>query len=226
MNRIPLKWDGTQIGPIDHAVKSKQTIGSETIVELVLDVGIVFCRFYKSKDAIPCMIDELKPLFGLPKIGRHRASLNKVSGILELVRYGAIAIYPLSKGVKMYKVGPYLDHASTIRKLIVFKWLMYQSSNYDSNIRVSVTTGYGTWFDSKREDKMVFDKDYNTRITDTAVKRWFNNDWRLVKRVLKEMLASTDLLSLRFSIPAIIRKVDSNLVGCGNAILTRIHERS
>src|SRR5438067_12449762 len=90
--RPVLKWDGSDLGDIsDFYLEIWEPdigfIGSR--LNLNTDKGPAQVLAWKYKDDIPLIIDELKPIFGLRKIGRHKCTIHRVKLLIaEYVEQG------------------------------------------------------------------------------------------------------------------------------------------
>src|SRR5437867_13336300 len=74
----PFVWDGSDLGPLHPScVVGLATTGTTTKRRYwCLDIGghRVVCRIRQCATTFPNIIDELKPVFGLPKLGTHRCT--------------------------------------------------------------------------------------------------------------------------------------------------------
>src|SRR3989304_8393597 len=74
-----LKWDGSSlgIGLINNQWKMEniQYYSINLPTHPQYSLGTIYCRALPAKDLFPCIIDELRELFGLPRRGVHRVHI-------------------------------------------------------------------------------------------------------------------------------------------------------
>ena len=79
--KLKLAWDGSDLGDItkyylDIAEPLPNMSGS--ILKLNTKYDKIKCFAWKYKNDLPLIIDELKPIFGLAKIGRHKCTIEGI----------------------------------------------------------------------------------------------------------------------------------------------------
>lgn len=226
MRPLKFAWDGSDIGNIDENIYDCR--GSEDDHVLTLwginergEPKLTQVKILKYKNEIPIIIDECKPLFGLKKVGKHKATLK--GHTIILVRYqGDVSLRRYLKDmgiIKPEKAGVYF--ISEIRKLFIFKWFMCLNNNYVNTIEVRTGTAMNHPI-SCRENYFNYDaSDPATRIPKSMVKMWFDNDEELVESMIKEFILDKDISVLRFEIQKIIMKFDKHLISWNNGIFDK-----
>lgn len=226
MADIHLKWDGSNIGPIDDNIYQCRKSEDDHILTLWYmndkeEIKLIDVKVLKYKNEVPIIVDECKPIFGLKKVGKHKATLK--GEMVILVRYkGDISLkkfftMTLMKPSKMGK--PFIDE---IRKLFVFRWFMCLNNNFDNT--VEVRTGSGINFPiSCRENTFNYDPDDKaTRIPNTVMKHWFEDDEFLVDDCILNFVKDKDVCMLRFEIQKVIMKFDKQLISWNNSIFEKL----
>ena len=120
---MDFKWDGSEVGEISTFVLSQ----TRTLKHLILHLKDG-SRTYITKNygTIPLICDELKTIFKLDKIGRHTCNFYGKSCIIHRILGEE---YSLSDTV----LNPPVDE---IKRVIIFRWVMGLSQNYESSILI------------------------------------------------------------------------------------------
>jgi len=226
MPGLRLNWDGSNIGAIDEHlfdVHKKDDDHILTIWSLNKKGGPKLCqvKILKYKNDVPLIIDECKPLFGIRKIGKHKATLKE--HLIILIQYQEdipIKRYLLEMGLSPEKTG--VHFIEEIRKLFVFRWFLCLNNNFENT--VEVRTGSGMNYPiSCRENTFNYDScSAATRIPKTVIKTWFNDDEDLVEDYISDFIRDKDISVLRFSIQKIIMRFDKQLISWNNAIFEKM----
>lgn len=81
-----LPWDGSYLGEFKTNIITKRIKFDNInffLIKLNINIDlVVLCRFIRSNNKIPCIIDEIKPIFGINKIGTHSIKIGKVLYII------------------------------------------------------------------------------------------------------------------------------------------------
>lgn len=226
MAGLNLTWDGSDIGAIDNYIYQCQKFEDDHILTLltITSKGIakfIHAKILKYKNEIPFIIDECKPLFGLQKTGKHKATLKETK--VTLVKFqGDISLkkYITDTNLKAEKMGLYF--LTEMRKLLAFRWLMCLNNNWENTIEVR--TGAGINYPiSCRENTFNYDAmSLATRIPKTLIKTWYNDDEFLADQTIGDLVKGKDVSMLRFEIQKIIMKFDKDLVSWSNSIFDKI----
>lgn len=74
-NKLP--WDGSYLGHYSKAIVNEFLIERQRYYTMILpDRGLIYCLGYQTKDLFPCIVDELKTVFGLPRRGSHQLHID------------------------------------------------------------------------------------------------------------------------------------------------------
>lgn len=163
------KWDGSYLG----------ILSSENILTTVR-TNVTYCRIsYKGcettcilrwiKNSLPCLIDEIKPLFGLEKLGTHWAHYK--SKCVMLIQYNGSPYYPL-KDIKS-KYPHILDDKSfryRIQQIYVFREILQLSQSNDSSIRILIS-GQNFIPVSFTDSSISYNR---IQLPKTVIKSWFH----------------------------------------------------
>jgi hypothetical protein len=228
MDKTPIKftWDGSDIGPIDKSIYSCIKSEDDHILYIWTknqkgEPKLIPVKILRYKNDIPIIIDECKPLFGIKKVGKHKAILKSVPIIL--IRYqGDISLkrYLIDTMLTPEKTGKYF--IEEIRKVFAFRWLMCLNNNFENTIEVR--TGVGINYPiSCRENTFNYDSSsVSTRIPKTIIHTWFENKDELVDTTISILIKEKDLSVLRFEIQKIIKKFDKHLISWNNSIFEKL----
>jgi hypothetical protein len=133
---IQPQWDGTFLGKINKTnilqiIKFKK----DTYWKIKIGEMTFHCLAKQSKNTYPCIIDELKYLFKIPKLGTHYCKIN--SKIYILVRVLTGNIYDINVDVKLNEL-QYDDplFMDKVRRIYAFRELLGITVSTDNSIRV------------------------------------------------------------------------------------------
>jgi hypothetical protein len=228
MDKNPIKftWDGSDLGSIDKHIYSCVKSEDDHILYIWTknqkgEPKLIPVKILKYKNEIPIIIDECKPLFGIKKVGKHKALLKSIPIIL--IRYqGDISLkrYLSDTMLVPEKTGKYF--IEEIRKVFAFRWLLCLNNNFENTIEVR--TGAGINYPiSCRENTFNYDStSSSTRIPKTIVYTWFENKDELVDSTINTLIKGKDLSVLRFEIQKIIKKYDKQLISWNNSIFEKL----
>jgi len=226
MSGLNITWDGSDIGAIDNYIYQCQKLEDDHILTLITlnskgVVKFVHAKILRYKNEVPFIIDECKPLFGIKKVGKHKATLKDVKVVL--VRFqGDVSIkkYFKDTGLDPTKSGSHFKQE--LRKLFAFRWLMCLNCNYENTVEVRTGTGINHPI-SCRENTFNYDSSsLATRIPKTIIKTWFDEDDALADETITELVKDKDPSILRFEIQKIISRFDKQLISWNNGIFDKI----
>ena len=226
---LNLQWDGTDVGNIDSCVMSITKTEYEED-EYILGLWslnsknqrvITRAKLLKYRDEVPLIADECKPLFGIKKVGKHKATLCGYEVIL--VRYqGDISLkkYLQDRNLKPEKTGVYF--IEEMRKIFAFRWIMCLNNNFENTIEVR-TEGTTCHPISCKENTFSYHATENaTRIPKTIIKNWFEDNDDLSEKYIIDMLKDKDISMIRIQIQKIIMKFNKQLIGWNNSIFDKM----
>lgn len=213
---VPLvMWDGSYLGDLDKFITS--SVNEFDLVRITFR-GLYYgseknlkAQVYKYSDNVPLIIDELKMVFGMAKVGRHVAT---IEGKHYLLCQDGLECQ-LSEYKELLPIDKELKHS--IARCYVFRWIMGLTLNTDSSIRMRINK-FGTYAHSYRE---VGIKYTTSKITSIAVKSWFVDECE-VEQIVKEFVNNRPHIEIRMNIESIIRRIDPEYVWMISYILDRI----
>lgn len=221
---LKLKWNGEHLGEIDrYTVAYRKNDYDDCIFVWELKskkLILTEVRIMKYKDDIPIIADDLKALFQLPQVGKHRGTFKGqeciITRFLDDISYERYFYENKRETITSGLV-------QEIRRLYVFRYLICLNCNYEN--RIEIRTGLGTHFPiSCRENTYSLDPiDSASRIPKNVIKEWFDNDDEMVVAVAKEFLEGKDITMFKFKIGDTIRKYDhGKYISWVNSIYDRI----
>lgn len=219
--KLDLTWDGSDLGDITHffiCIKEAafNTVGAK--LKLKTRKGKIECLAWKYGDDIPLIIDELKPIFGLNKIGRHKCIIKKTRLLIARIKHVDENIFDNSKNQRKGNI-------DKIREHIVFRHLF----------GVLTTTDF-LWYRASRgvmsfkEVSISFDKN-SSHISDSNVNKWFEGERASILVTVRNLFSriaihknkspTSTILFARLQVDKVIRRINSNMVGIGSGFMTR-----
>lgn len=241
-----LKWDGTDITPLIS--KSSVYEGKHLKTKYWLihipdsDKEKGFsetCIAKGSKNNIPCLIDELKPIFGLQKLGTHWC---KHKGkYMILIRCVKTPDDHIKQELTLDKIDVRKNTSSDssegsrmgllklqIQEIFAFRELLGISCSFESSILIREYKN-SIYPISQSEASMSFN-DTKCRVPETMLNKWFEetNIDTVVARILKihDLRYMTEVLNdIGTKIESVIERLDRTLIAYKDGIVSRITER-
>lgn len=209
------KWDGSNIGAVDQHIASYRIISGRVYLYFK-DGTVALANRYDNSVALIC--DELKPLFGLPKIGRHRCTIDNRQAIISHI--ACEAEHPFNTEMATPEL------ITSLQRCYLFRWVLGLTQNSDAALWVRRYKSGVVIVTSYRENNVAYHKKSpaGAIIPDVSMKRWFTH-WDQVNALTSQLFGSRNLSELRFEIDAIIRRVDPKQVSWIACIMQRIQER-
>jgi hypothetical protein len=229
-----LAWDGTHLGSYTGDVAFSFMHEGVVCNYLVLPQGMIYCLMKSSKDCFACIVEDIKPLFGLTRRGIHRIKINGAEQTLYRVSVTSDGVMmsetPLNKLDSKHHLRKDPIFRLEMQKLLTFCDIMALTSTSESTIRLH------------KDDKGYIPVNINER--DTTLKKGAKYDYSIIGKmlylnwfgettsqteVLRIMLAERGFANLttichnqRTAIDAVINKYDSNYIWYSNFIIDRM----
>ncbi len=221
-----LIWDGSHLGDISEYFVSieepeKGKIGS--ILTLKDKNKLIVCYAWLYSDKIPLLIDELKPIFGLPKIGRHSCIIQDTKILIAKREH-------IRENLFDPKFNPH--SMSELQELIILRYILG-----------IVTINDNFWYRPKvglilyRDITIDFDKK-STKISDKKIEKYFDNERSnmalTMERILKKSCVALEANPkspthltriqqlIRIKIEETVRRIDPDMIHIVVNILNRI----
>lgn len=192
----PIPWNGSDIGDITHIV----------IREQVFEKRILLTFFNGEKahitgktDSISLIIDELKPVFGLDKVGRCLCTYRGQKGMLHRCNSREYSLENVDFSIPVKE----------IQKVFMFRWFLGLTGNFQRCILIKKYKSGITRVTSYLDSKYDFMKETprGSDIPKTVMKKWFFDCYIDVGR---HMLEGKTFYGLRKQIEAVITRIDPN----------------
>jgi len=220
-----MNWDGTCIGNITEYIIDEIDGNTNQIVSLDYK-GIIqkvhLKKINREYPYISLIEDELKPYFGIFKIGKHSCYItyNNRESMYIVSKY-----YENSVKLSDYILKNKITDKSvlySIKKCFIFKLLCGFCTNYNSKLLV-IKIGDVILITTSGNDKLNFGNDsFNgSVIPNTAINNWFKS-WKEVYNMIFELFGNDELHTLINGIDNIINRIDRNSILIKSQILSRI----
>lgn len=180
-----LEWNGTDIGEICYDAKIKKI----TLIKYD-DDGELIRVYIKPVDPVEkyksVIADELKPMFGLMKIGTHICNIKGQMYILY-------RNYPDGKLLNKYPKGD-IDELLryNIQKCFIFKIIMGFCMNLESTVLIVPCEDLllATTVKDYKINYSNVNNHFGSTLPRTILDKWFDGNWKNVYRMVKTMFHS------------------------------------
>jgi hypothetical protein len=208
-----LKWDGSDLGDITSYVEIHHIEESGVYIRLKNDKTII--RVYKFDNSIPLIADELKYLFGIIKIGRHKALYNNNDVLLCKIE-GIEQQFEIKNDM----------YAIDIQRSLIFRWALGLTAKgeyplfmrtYKSGL-ISITSFLDKTI-TYDESKLI-----GSKLSTSMIDKWFYDPYD-VNKLINIQFKKEDLLKIRWEIESIIKRIDNNYCWWTMAIIGRIQSK-
>lgn len=212
-----LKWDGSHLGTW-HPQDIEITKNGKATVWLNKTLNIKMIAI-NSKSCYPCIVDELKPLFGLVKIGTHMVCFKGKSYLLQpFIAEKELTVKELGT------VPPYLR--AQIQDIYAFRFLMGVSQSDDRHISIRTTVHgqkYALSCCEATEGKGT------KALSQTVTNKWFkNSDLNKILTCMLQCPADSTPTSIiekyRSKIGEVILRINKDFVLLEDSIIRRIYD--
>ena len=223
-----MNWDGTDISIL---INDKKTIIREATYEkntywvIEWNKTKEMCMVRNSTTNLPCIIDEIKPVFKLEKVRTHYCKFKgKIFILLKLqLENGNIL-----KEITLDKIGYKPQLKDDVQKIFIFRELLGMSKNFESSIILRKKEYFIkpiSFYDPNMSPGNI-----KTVLPNTILDKWFK-DTDLDKVVLKmfnvdkpENINSV-LLDLKSKLDKIAERVNRDTITYIDEIIARIRSR-
>jgi len=222
------KWDGSDISDFikDEKTQIKEGIyGKKVYWKIKHEEKEEICLKRNVTTTFPCLIDELKPVFELEKIGTHWFKFKGKKMILMKLKNENNFIL---EEVTLDQIGYNKKIEEEVQKIFVFREILGTSKNYEKNI-ILRKKGFFIKPISFYETNMT-PSSIGKVIPDTILDKWFketNLDASVLKLFKVEKMEDINkvLLELKNKLMEIFNRVDPNAITNIDEILSRIRSR-
>jgi hypothetical protein len=219
----PFIWNGTFLGTFtDTNIIRRFYVNDRNFWEVQYNGYKTICMIKKTIDCTPCILDELKPLFKLAKLGSHYVYHGKYTYILYKTRSddGINVAYENTLGELLkdnYKLSSQL--VKQIRYIYIFRDIFKISGTNDSRIliRAPIDDDSNVYPVSFNESGIKLTKIVSpvskSQISEVAYKKWFRNaEYGKIEntnQLLINMLGITNKNYIPIAIPLLKPKIDN-----------------
>ena len=218
------KWNGSEVTELIKNSIIEEGIFNKTISwRVIYEDREEYCMVRSiSNGILPCLIDEMKPIFNLEKIGTHWTKYNNKKLLLLKVNIdntGAI-IYDLR--LNLLPFNEKLCHE--VQKIFAFRSLLGMSKSYETSIILRERNNYVipiSFYEPNMEPSS------EGKIPNTVLEKWFKNI--SIDEVVKNMLKIKDLKEIvnvlhnfRSELEKVVQRCDRTSISFVDEILTKI----
>lgn len=230
-----LPWDGTHLGTItDDNILTRFTVDTFNYWQLEI-CDVCTTTMYRSiKSFEPCIIDEAKLLFGLPKLGTHSVKYKRKLYILicvEMKDDNTVVRELLLSQID----DSYIDNevfTQLVRETYVFRDTFAISKTYDSLISCRQMPMFdGTYLQPFSLIESKISENNTCILPGTVMRKWFDED-NMPEHVLQSMLKVRTRLDLqraisriRTGLRCIIKRIDPEYTYIDIIVIRRLTSR-
>lgn len=213
-------WDGSKLGcfsseVIEQEFKEKQRKYwqlrlEETFYALVIEKN-------KKYGLFPILSDELKPLFGLRKLGSHQIQIGKKEYFLFRVEFDHDTLY---WDVTLTEYKEKIEDRKMIAKIFIFHDLLAITNANQSSIILRKEAGELAAYSYVLKNSHFFKDSVSLpyKVSNKWLEEYDHGE------LLQEMIGD-NLAELGFEIEKVIRRIDRDFVWLSSSILDRIMKR-
>lgn len=252
-----LKWDGSHLGSYWRAITNKWKLEGIQYYEISLPVGwsteyssgVIYCIAMRMRDLFPCIVEEIKTIFGLPRCGLHRINIDYQEYIIYYVPISTsgdvIWETPLNRLDSKHQLRRNPSFRKEVQKVIAFCDILALNKTGEPAIRIRLGSNGSYVPISINEATTTLSKasDYDySIITKTLFSKWVGEETSL-SNVVKDMVhyhstndqteippirgAEPNNLSvisseIRAKVEAAIKRYDVNYIWYSNFIINRM----
>lgn len=230
-----LPWDGTHLGTItDDNILKRFTVDTFNYWQLEI-CNVCTTTMYRSiKSFEPCIIDEAKLLFGLPKLGTHSVKYKRKLYILICVKMkdnNTVVRELLLSQID----NSYIDNevfTQLVRETYVFRDTFAISKTYDSLISCRQMPMFdGTYLQPFSLIESNISENDSCILPGTVMRKWFDED-NMPEHVLQSMLKvrtrldlQRSIFSIRTGLRCIINRIDPEYTYIEIIVIRRLTSR-
>ena len=248
-NRLP--WNGSHLGSYMNIIISKWKLEKFQYCGIILPHGwcneipggTIYCVATGAKDAFPCIVEDIKVIFGIPRRGLHRIKINTKEYIIYYVpittRGEVVWETPLSRLDSKHALRYDKTFRRKVQKIIAFCDILALSNTTESSIRIrpGVNNEYVPINVNESATLILKSEMYDHSIlTKTIFTKWFGEETS-ISDIVKEMACyqkstynmglETDNLAIvsaciRNRVDEVIKRYDSTYTWYGCFIVDRM----
>jgi hypothetical protein len=235
-----LKWDGSYLGSYIGAITHQWSLAGTNYYGITLPQGwsnehpegIIYCTVNCTNDLFPCIVEDIKKIFGIPRRGIHRITIDNKEYILYYIPISikgeVIWETPLNRLDNKHPLRRNPNFRKEVQKIIAFCDILALSSTGEPNIRIRPSTDGEYIPISVNESTTTIYKsdtyDYSI-LTKSLFTKWFGEETS-INDIVKEMVHYQSNHSLNVKIPKIqgIELMNDNLAIISAEIRNKVDE--
>lgn len=141
-----LQWDGSDIGE-GAILSSWSSYGDSYYLIYCHPYGHIVCQANRTNSSFPCIIEDIRTLFNLPKRGAHRITIAGYQWIIYYVPLssdGTMTYWevPLSSLASVHPLRSDPEFRTEMERLIVFQEVLSLTQTSERNIRLRSGDGH------------------------------------------------------------------------------------
>lgn len=234
-----LKWDGSHLGQHNNAIINSFIVDGIRYYKLKIDVGIIYCSAICTKDLFPCIVEDIKEIFNIPRRGIHRITMDNYEYLLYYIPMSItgdlILETPLNRLDSKHYLRKNLKFRRNVQKIIAFCDVL--ALNNTNEIHIITRPGKnGEIIPINTNDagtNIIKGKTYDySIITKTLYLKWFGEETTMTE-IIREMVDNKSIITrdnklaeitcdIRNKINAIIKKYDDNYIWYSCFIIDRM----
>jgi hypothetical protein len=230
MSKIVLRWDGSYLGKYTKEILLTNLNKPPVYWYIQTDTFSTFCIAKRTDDNFPCLCDELKPIFGLTRIGTHSIIIGNNFYVIYkvLIKHGYII-----EDCKLSEISPSIpieelsEFNQRIRFIYTFRELLGILSISENDIILRETRKFKYTPLSNRDAKNSIDKK-QSKIKSEILNKWFQDS--SISATCKEMFRYTtdeeitELISVyQDKIETVIKRINADYIWYTNTIMQRVY---
>lgn len=198
----------------------------------------IIVRMVRYSSTVPIIIDEIKPCFGLYKVGTHRAY---VEGTGQVILY-KVRLNPQGKILKelslpdIKSIISFWDAETAgkfkreVRNIFAFRELLGIPSSFERNITICTDCYTGSYHLISQRECTSNHSTYGTVLASSVHDFWFkeesvNSTVKRILRIVNEDDVTIKIFNIRYKIQNVIERIDRNMIYLVDSICQRITNR-
>ena len=234
-----LPWDNTDLGIYDASIIHGTFSYLNIKIQLLqFDIGIIYCVMKQTSSLFPCIVEDIKRIFGINVCGMHRITI-------ESRKYLLINIICLPNGTLIYenslnkikKPHPYLEDdnfKNQIRELLLVSDLLSLTNLNETMIKIRIKNDTVQVYGMNELNTTLrrIDTKVLSIIPKTMYNKWFDEEVTLTttaKKLIEQQFGVYDednihliLDDIREYITHIVNKYDNTYAWYGYTILEKL----
>jgi hypothetical protein len=181
-----LKWDGEHLGNYIGSITQKWSMEGDNYFAITLpkgwkymgnemEQGIIYCMATNAKDAFPCIVEDIKQIFGITRRGLHRIKIDNKEYIIYYVpiniKGDVIWETPLNRLDSKHELRNDKEFKNKVQRLLLFCDILSLNKTGEPMIRIRPGA-----------DLTYIPINYNTE--STIISRNDNYDYCIISKVL------------------------------------------